>query len=224
MNIILIPYRNREIHLNHYLRFTVPLLEEIMKEVKILVIEQTDEKPFNRGKLLNIGFDYMKDRGENFYTHDVDINPNKRCVEEIYMKDLGENSIMGIFTSKHKTLGGIIKFKRKVFEKINGFPNNFWGWGVEDKALQNRAEYYDVNISKNITTDDEKRYNYFLRFDDIDDREKLDQHKKWYNEYKRFGKLEKKEEYIKSSGLNTLKYELLDETRYKNIETIKVRI
>ena len=54
MNIILIPYRNREKHLNHYLRFTVPLLERIMKEVKILVIEQTNEKPFNRGKLLNI--------------------------------------------------------------------------------------------------------------------------------------------------------------------------
>ena len=224
MNIILIPYRNREIHLNHYLRFTLPLLKEIMKDVKILVIEQTNEKPFNRGKLLNIGFDYMKDIGEYFYTQDVDINPSKKCVEEIYMKELGENSIMGIFTSKHKTLGGIIKFKRKVFEKINGFPNNFWGWGVEDKALQNRAEYYNVTISKNITTSDERRYKYFLRFDDVNDREKLDQHKKWYNEYKRFEKLENKEEYIKSSGLNTLKYELLDTKKYENVEIIKVRI
>ena len=27
--------------------------------------------------------------------------------------------------------------------KINGFPNNFWGWGGEDKAIRNRMCFLD---------------------------------------------------------------------------------
>jgi predicted glycosyltransferase involved in capsule biosynthesis len=32
-------------------------------------------------------------------------------------------------------LGGLIGFDSKVFVKINGYPNNFWGWGGEDDSL-----------------------------------------------------------------------------------------
>ena len=60
------------------------------------------------------------------------------CQRIIYKRK--DNNIIGIYTSKHNTLGGIIKFTTNNFEKINGFPNNFWGWGVEDKALQNRVD------------------------------------------------------------------------------------
>ena len=51
---------------------------------------------------------------------------------------------MGIYTSHCNTLGGIIKLNDKTIQKINGFPNNIWGWGTEDKALQNRAEFYNI--------------------------------------------------------------------------------
>ena len=37
----------------------------------------------------------------------------------------------------------------QTFSLINGFPNNFWGWGEEDKALQNRAEAFGIEIKKN---------------------------------------------------------------------------
>ena len=57
----------------------------------------------------------------------------------------------------------------KTYEDINGFPNTYWGWGVEDKALQNRAETYDKTISKNILNNDPQRFNFFSIKNDISD-------------------------------------------------------
>lgn len=34
--------------------------------------------------------------------------------------------------------GGVSGLTVKQFEKINGFPNAFWGWGGEDDDLWNR--------------------------------------------------------------------------------------
>ena len=226
MNIIIIPYRNREKHLMYFLKNTVPLLKKYMS-FTIVIIEQVEGKPFNRGKLLNIGYDKFKDLGESFFTHDVDINPLENTIKDIYTKEVKEDEIMGIFNSKHDTLGGIIKFKKKIFKKINGFPNNYWGWGVEDKSLQNRAEYYNTLITKNITTDDPKRDNYFLRFDDINDRVKLDECTKWYLEYKLFKTLdlEKQLEIIKGSGLENLNYQIIKEGQVEeNVYKILVSI
>jgi hypothetical protein len=37
-----------------------------------------------------------------------------------------------------------------MFNKINGFPNNFWGWGGEDDELYKRTKpYYTITKSKN---------------------------------------------------------------------------
>ncbi len=226
MNIIIIPYRKREKHLKYFLKNTIPLLKKYMS-FTIVIIEQIEGKPFNRGKLLNIGYDKFKDYGENFFTHDVDINPLENTIKNIYIKEINDNEIMGIFNSKHDTLGGIIKFKKKIFKKINGFPNNYWGWGVEDKSLQNRAEYYNTLITKNITTDDPKRDNYFLRFNDINDRVRVDEHKKWYLEYKLFKTMsdDKKLEVITRSGLKHLNYQIIKEEKIEeNVYKILVLI
>lgn len=34
--------------------------------------------------------------------------------------------------------GGVVSFNREDFEKINGFPNTFWGWGGEDDEMYSR--------------------------------------------------------------------------------------
>ena len=117
MNIILIPYRNRGEHLEYFIKESYPLLNKEMSDVKIVIIEQTEEKLFNRGKLLNIGFALYKNTGVNFFTHDVDINPRKYTIKELYNKDIEDDEIMGIYTSACNTLGGIIKFKKKSIHK-----------------------------------------------------------------------------------------------------------
>lgn len=52
-------------------------------------------------------------------------------------------------------MGGIIKIRNEDIHTISGFPNDIWGWGAEDKALQNRAEFYGVKILKNLMNDKE---------------------------------------------------------------------
>ena len=75
-NIVLIPYRNREKHLEYFLKHSAPKLKAKLDNFELLIIEQSaDNKLFNRGKLLNVGFDYCNDDEQEiyFFHHDVDI-------------------------------------------------------------------------------------------------------------------------------------------------------
>eukprot|EP00111_Clytia_hemisphaerica_P023079 TCONS_00067894-protein len=74
---IIIPFRNREQHLPVMLRQLHAVLRHQQIHYRIFVIEQSDEHPFNRGKIRNIGF---KEALRYFpYTcfvfHDVDLVP-----------------------------------------------------------------------------------------------------------------------------------------------------
>ena len=80
-----------------------------MPNTLVLVIEQEEGKLFNRGALLNIGFNIYKNKTKYFMTHDVDINPTEFFIKSKYNIELDKNSIQGLFTSVCDTLGGIIK-------------------------------------------------------------------------------------------------------------------
>jgi hypothetical protein len=227
-HIFLIPYRNRKRHLDYYLENTLPLLLKHLDDVKIVVIEQCNDKLFNRGILLNIGFEiYKNENNAIFYTHDVDLNPSEEMIISNYKLEINDKEIISIY-SDDKTLGGIIAFNNNTFLKMNGFPNNFWGWGVEDKALQNRAEFYNIKIIRKNEYEDMKKNNKLKIFDDINDR-KLNTN---FNditsfEYYKFQNLssEKKEEHTKSSGLNNLQYIILNNNKLNDyVNIIKVDV
>jgi len=61
-NVIIIPYRNRKEHLDLFITNVIPLFETYLKPFKLVVVEQEDGKLFNRGMLLNIGFNEYKDK------------------------------------------------------------------------------------------------------------------------------------------------------------------
>ena len=61
MSLIIIPYREREEHLKYFIENTYPLIKKYMEGVRVVIIEQTSDKFFNRGKLLNIGIYYGKE-------------------------------------------------------------------------------------------------------------------------------------------------------------------
>ena len=226
-NIIIIPYRNRKEHLDLFIKDVIPLFEKYLKPFKLVIVEQDEGKLFNRGMLLNIGFNEYKDKSKFFFTHDVDIYPNEKCIKELYTKQ-EENNIVGIYTSQCNTLGGIIKFTSNNFQKLNGFPNNFWGWGVEDKALQNRVEYMKIKVNKNILSNNSNRFDYFNIKNDVNDRH-MDEffNDKTHFEYDIFNTLidSIKIKYIMNSGLNILDYKIISrETINKYVEIIKVSI
>ena len=225
-NIIIIPYRHREAHLDYFIKHTVPLFQKYLPNTKVVVVEQNDGKLFNRGAVLNVGFKEYQNKTKYFFTHDVDINPTEKCIKEYYVNEVDEENVMGIYTSKHITLGGIIKINDSTIHKINGFPNDIWGWGNEDKALQNRTEYYNINKITNLTNKYE-HLEYILRFNDVDDRDKSNINENWYNNYVLFNKLnnEQKKELIMSSGLNNLEYTIIERKNIHDIvELIKVDI
>ena len=67
-NIIIIPFRNRDTHLEYFINNTVPLIQKYLPNSKVVVIEQNEGKLFNRGMLLNIGFKEYENKTNYFYT------------------------------------------------------------------------------------------------------------------------------------------------------------
>lgn len=151
-NIILIPYQNRKEHLDIFLKELVILFYKYLKPFKIIIIEQLNDKKFNRGKLLNIGYHLFKDSAHFFFHHDVDILPNENTINTLYTCE--HYDILRIFNSHNSSLGGIVKFTKESFEKINGFPNYIWGWGIEDRSFYYRCKTLKLNISNNFTNKD----------------------------------------------------------------------
>ncbi len=143
---ILIPYRNREEH-----------LQQLRKHFQnssfdFYVVEQKDTQKFNRGILLNIAYDLAKKNGPyDFYIfHDVDSLPDQDLLP---LYSYQGDSILH-FASPHlgykysfpDFLGGVIGMKGELFEKINGFPNTIYGWGGEDDIMYNRIANQNIKV------------------------------------------------------------------------------
>lgn len=141
--IILVPFRddgnqNRTEQLQKFLEhYRMP----------ILVIEQSSEYKFNRGALLNIGYDFCCEKLPHFTTfvlHDVDILMSEDVIRKYYTDDGKDLMHLGnlIKDSKYSDtagfLGRVLRVSKDAFKSMNGFPNTFYGWGGEDDALVHR--------------------------------------------------------------------------------------
>ena len=138
--ILIIPYRDRLEHLEKFV--------EHYKGFNILVVEQANDKLFNRGKLFNVGFNESKDRDVVF--HDVDLLAHDLTSYLGYVD--GAVHLSGLceqfnYKVPYETcFGGVTAFDADSFLKCNGFSNDFWGWGGEDDDLYNRTKLAGVNV------------------------------------------------------------------------------
>lgn len=133
---IIIPYRNRAQHLAQFLKHYRPKFPEF----EFLVIEQSIDKQFNRGLIKNIGA--LQSQADYFIFHDVDMlvqGPANYSYPHNPTLFATHASQFGWKMPHDKYFGGVIAFNRADFEKINGYSNQFWGWGGEDDSL-----YYSV--------------------------------------------------------------------------------
>lgn len=148
--LIVVPYRDREEHLKQF----IPCMHETLSaqgiDYGILIVEQEAGKPFNRGKLLNIGFDYTKGEYDNYCFHDVDLIPE--TADYSYCENPTHLSVyVEQFDYKplpYQSLGGVAIFDKGSFLKINGFSNEYFGWGREDNDLIFRCTIAGVIISE----------------------------------------------------------------------------
>lgn len=144
-HVIIIPYRDRESHITQFLEHTLPLFEKHLGAFKVVVIEQNGKRPFNRGKLVNVGFALYENKTTWFIAHDVDMLPKRVCVQSLYTKDA--HDVIRIRTPHARSLGCVCMLKHDVAFGSNGHPNNIWGWGIEDRAFFNRVRIMGFTMS-----------------------------------------------------------------------------
>ena len=73
---IIVPYRDREEHLARFVPHMEKFLSDKKIDFKIFVVEQGNDRPFNRGWLINIGYDISSQQGFDYFCfHDVDMLP-----------------------------------------------------------------------------------------------------------------------------------------------------
>lgn len=147
--LIVIPYRDRLAHLLVLAPHLQAFLDARGIQHQLLVVEQSDHHPFNRGQLLNIGFHCSQNLGSHVCFHDVDLLPaNSSCDYTLNSQPvhLSGRSQQYRFQLPYETyFGGVTLFPNDVFRAVNGFSNRYWGWGREDDDLylRLRSQGYD---------------------------------------------------------------------------------
>lgn len=150
----LIPFRNRHQHLPILLRHLLPMLLKQHLDFTIFLVEQSGAYPFNRAMLFNVGFkEAMKrDKFDCFVFHDVDHIPeNDRTyygcsgMPKHYATQL---DIHLYHLEYEKFFGGVSGCTTQQFKKVNGFTNQFWGWGGEDDDFYTRIKQGGFNVSR----------------------------------------------------------------------------
>jgi len=149
---IIVPFRNRQQHLEKFIPHMINFLSATKVQHKIYVIEQNDNKPFNRAKLLNIGFKENYQHHDYFCFHDVDMLPVNYDCDYNYVNGACR---LSHFVSQFNFMprpenefgGGVIMINNDSFLKVNGFSNQYWGWGVEDNDFSERCRRKNINIS-----------------------------------------------------------------------------
>ncbi|VDM84165.1 unnamed protein product [Strongylus vulgaris] len=142
---VIIPYRDRQSHLKILLNNMHPFLTEQELDYSIIVVEQSANSTFNRGKLLNVGFlEAMK-----FYNwqcvllHDVDLLPEDRRNLHVCPTQNPRHMAVAVDKNNYKlnyeTMFGTSSFLNiQQFRDVNGLSNRYWGWGGEDDDLYKR--------------------------------------------------------------------------------------
>jgi hypothetical protein len=160
---IIIPYRNRRHHIAKLLPHLISYFHRCHRtdilDTRVVVVEQADDLPFNRGALLNAGFLTVENEVDYVCFHDVDYLPmwadysypssptrivwwgmNKRPLRA---GDLSRQTI-----APRKGLGAVTLFTTQTFRAINGCSNRYQGWGFEDKDLAARCAMHGFAIGQ----------------------------------------------------------------------------
>jgi hypothetical protein len=139
---VIIPYREREEHLERFIEHFTEFMSDKKINYQIFVIEQYDIKPFNRGRLLNIGYKIAISQGCDYICfHDVDMLPE----EADYSYPMKPTHLASNLSSYNYSVpydeyfGGVTLFNKYDFEVVNGYSNEYIGWGYEDDDLLNRC-------------------------------------------------------------------------------------
>jgi hypothetical protein len=152
--LIVVPYRNREAHLKSF----VPHLRAYFARDKadcripyrVLIVEQDGNGPFNRGALKNAGFAIGAAESEYTCFHDIDYlpiwadysyadEPSMIIWHGVETRPIAPDKTHRVVVNKMEELfGGVVLIPNGLFTAVNGYSNEYWGWGFEDFDLKKR--------------------------------------------------------------------------------------
>lgn len=203
---VVVPYRNREEHLKEFVPFMEKVLDEEKIPYQILIVEQADSKPFNRAKLLNVGYKESESESEYFAFHDVDMLP----LDSDYSFPEGPTHLASEVEQFNWGLpydgyfGGVTLFDKESFVKINGYSNEYWGWGAEDDDVLHRCIIKDIETYRK-----ECKYKSLSHERNIDREPYL----KNVSRLQNFQSQNDPSDQIASDGISSIKYEKIGEEK-----------
>ena len=200
---ISIPYRNRQDNLNKI----IPILNNKFKgsDFKIQVVEQDNEMPFNIAYLINIGFDIFRNQEKDlewtYIFHPVDCYPID-VDYNIYNKDIVA------LCQGESIWGNAYCYKPSSYVKMNGYSNDYWGWGGEDHEPQKKSKLFRLSLEKRS-----------IDFDQTENKSDCSH----ITNSRNIATLSVKtfEDFIKD-GLNTIKYDILEKEILDGYDFYKV--
>ncbi|XP_056453080.1 beta-1,4-galactosyltransferase 2 [Gadus chalcogrammus] len=215
---IIIPFRHRDNHLKYWLHYLHPILRRQKIHYGIYIINQLGEETFNRAKLLNVGYTETLKDGEYdcFIFSDVDLIPmDDRNLYHCYDQPRHFAIAMDKFGFRLPYagyFGGVSGLSRKQFLKINGFPNEYWGWGGEDDDIYNRITLNGMKVSR-----PDVRIGRYRMI-----KHERDKHNE--PNPQRFNKIQNTKNTMRRDGISSLTYRLVQVKRFPLYTDISVEI
>lgn len=121
-----------------------PQFYSLVRHIKAVTLEKTrivaavamtvpGKSKFNRGRTKNVGYLESDARwSDTIVFHDVDIVPGRKCKAYTAVEP---GTVRHAYGHVH-CLGGVVFIQSIDFVRAGGFPNGIWGWGGEDRQLE----------------------------------------------------------------------------------------
>ena len=162
---IIVPYRDRAEHLDQFVLHVCGYFarDKVDRHIdyQVIIVEQSIGKLFNRGMLKNIGFLMCESDTNYMCFHDIDYLPiwtDYSWVDRPTPIAWYGAEYQPIDPFKDKSgyvahdldvyFGGVVLVPNNDFRRVNGYANDYWGWGCEDTDLRYRFKTAGVELGR----------------------------------------------------------------------------
>jgi hypothetical protein len=211
---LIVPYRDRADHIKEFLPYMLAYLDKQSINTTVYVIEQESGRAFNRAKLLNIGVLEAETDCDYFVMHDVDMIP----VDVDYSYAAAPTHLAAAASQFNYSIpfpqyfGGVTLFSREVLEAVNGYSNQYWGWGYEDTDMAFRCSSAGYSLQRRFPG----------RFESLSHEEVRDQNR--YQNRDQFRAQQADKVFRNSDGLDTCQYSVIHRDEIEERVWLKVSL
>ena len=147
--------------------------------------------------------------------HDCDMAPEPNAGSHYFCDDVDGVGFARVLRAAgcryagDACFGGVTIYDDEAFERTNGYPNGFWGWGGEDNAAYDRAMRAEVAVERatSVAFDD------LENIDTVEEKlERLDAHDARIKMKEKGVLLKHNAKRWREDGINSCKFDVISET------------